>query len=1220
MDEMVKIEESVLELVEEELDVKQSTEESDVKTEMKTSPRPIDVKNEIDADGKINRIKRENQGCDDSSIFTNNIVKIEKDEPVMHVEATVRYMDTVKLNEELIIKDDICADSESECPAIKRIKTEHETAKWNESALTIASMAVKADPDVSLLHTEFDIKDESYSNTTASVTKNELPRTDQEVVADMETDGDTFVCYHCEYAARSKRHLIDHMKVHRNKKYIYSCCYCDFRTNSGRLFTTHNRTHSSKSGEYEVLHMKDKTVDDNFSRGITTLIDSETRVLNKSSSRGRRTHPTFITSVSKKVHGCTKCTYESTNVKCLREHLMIKHPEISGNRIRTTCIYCNKTFKSKLGLDDHIVKRHPDFIASVSSKILECTQCTYKTTYVKCLRDHLMIKHPEISDNRIRTRCIYCKKTFKVKQGLDDHIVKRHPDFIASVSSKIHECTQCTYKTTKSSNIRRHLITNHPEVAGNLPSRCIYCNKTFKSKLGLDDHIVKRHPDFIASVSSKIRECTQCTYKTTYVKCLRDHLMIKHPEISGNRIRTRCIYCKKTFKVKQGLDDHIVKRHPDFIASVSSKIHECTQCTYKTTRVKGLRDHLMIKHPEISGNRIRTRCIYCNKTFKVKQGLDDHIVKRHPDFIASVSSKIHECTQCTYRTTISLYIRRHLITNHPEVAGNRILSRCIYCNKTFKSKLGLDDHIVKRHPDFIASVSSKIYECTQCTYKTTGSSNISRHLIRKHSEVAGNRILSRCIYCNKTFKSKLGLDDHIVKRHPDFIASVSSKIHECTQCTHKTTYVKCLRDHLMIKHPEISGNRILSRCTYCTKTFVNKTSLDDHIIQIHPDFIASVSSKIYECILCTYKTTYVKCLGNHLTIKHPEIFRNCNLTRCIHCNKTFKSKATLDDHILKTHPDFIASVSSKIHKCTQCTYKTTRSPNIRQHLITNHPKVAGNRILSRCIYCNKTFKSKPGLDDHIIQIHPDFIASVSSKIHECTHCTYKTTRSSNIRRHLFKKHSEVAGNRILTRCIYCNKTFKSKPGLDNHIVKRHPDFIASVSRKVHECTKCSYKTMLRARFNKHMLTHAEAPPDRLNTCMDFNQEFKSRVELDDHIIKMAAHPEITGNDTFLRCMYCDKTFTVKQALDDHILSEHPNYIASSSKIKEGTKCTDSLNNMMLKHSETICNSQLKTCEHYNADLKSKQTLDAYLLREHPYFIVSGNDKINESTKCICNAT
>ncbi|VEN52646.1 unnamed protein product, partial [Callosobruchus maculatus] len=90
-------------------------------------------------------------------------------------------------------------------------------------------------------------------------------------------------------------------------------------------------------------------------------------------------------------------------------------------------------------------------------------------------------------------------------------------------------------------------------------------------------------------------------------------------------------------------------------------------------------------------NRILSRCIYCNKTFKSKQGLDDHILKRHLDFIASISSKIHECTQCTYKTTKSSNIRQHLITNHPEVAGNRILSRCIYCNKTFKSKLGLDD-------------------------------------------------------------------------------------------------------------------------------------------------------------------------------------------------------------------------------------------------------------------------------------------------------------------------------------------------------------------------------------------------------------------------------------------------------------------------------------------------------------------------------------------------
>ncbi|VEN44462.1 unnamed protein product [Callosobruchus maculatus] len=1027
MDEMVKIEESVIELCEEKLDIMQSTEQSDVKTEMKTSPRLIDVKSEIDTDGKIERIKRENQGCDDSPKIPNGFIKIEKDELEMCVEDTVCYMDTVQLHEELIIKDDICADSESASLAMKRIKVEHDTAKWNESDLPMASMAVKADPDVSTLHTEFDIKDESYSSTSASVTKNELPRKNQEGVADKETDGDTLVCYHCEYVAKSKRHLIDHMKVHRNRKYIYSCCYCDFRTNSGRLFTTHNRTHSSNSTEYEVLHMKEKKVDDNFSRGNTTLIDSETHVLNKSSSRGRRRDPTFRASVSQKVHGCTKCTYESTNIKCLREHLGIKHPEIAGNRVCRKCMYCNKTFKSKTTLDDHIIKIHPDFTASVSTKIHECTQCTYKTTVARCLRNHLLVKHPEIAGNRILTRCMYCNKTFKSKATLGDHIIKTHPDFIASVSSKIHECTQCTYKTTKVKCLRDHLLIKHPEIAGNrILCRCMYCNNTFKSKPTLDDHIIKTHPDFIASVSSKIHECTQCTYKTTKSTNIRRHLITNHPEVAGNRILTRCMYCNKTFKSKTTLDDHIIKIHPDFTASVSSKIHECTQCSYKTTHVKCLREHLskclrehlMIKHPKIAGNRILNSCIHCNKTFAGKLSLDDHIIKTHPDFIASVSSKIYECTQCTYKTTISTNIRQHLITNHPKVAGNRILTRCMYCNKTFKSKTTLDDHIIKTHPDFTASVSSKIHECTQCTYKTTKSSSIRRHLITNHPEIAGNRILNSCIHCNKTFAGKLSLDDHIIKTHPDFIASVSSKIHECTQCTYKTTYSTNIRQHLITYHPELAGNRILTRCMYCNKTFKSKTTLDDHIIKIHPDFTASVSSKIHEGTQCTYKTTHVKCLREHLMIKHPEIAGNRILNSCIHCNKTFAGKLSLDDHIIKTHPDFIASVSSKIYECTQCTYKTTNSTNIRQHLITNHPKVAGNRILTRCMYCNKTFKSKTTLDDHIIKTHPDFTASVSSKIHECTQCTYKSTKSSSIRRHLITNHPEIAGNRILNSCIH----------------------------------------------------------------------------------------------------------------------------------------------------------------------------------------------------------
>nr|CAI5870418.1 unnamed protein product [Callosobruchus analis] len=647
----------------------------------------------------------------------------------------------------------------------------------------------------------------------------------------------------------------------------------------------------------------------------------------------------------------------------------------------------------------------------------------------------------------VRISCSYCNKTFVHKKSLNDHIAKKHPDFIASVSSKVHECTECSFKTTKISNLREHMA-KHPELG--VFSKCMYCNKTFAHKISLNDHVIKKHPEFIASVSCKILACTKCTYKTTMSRSLKEHNMAKHPELADNCVI--CRYCNKTFTGKALLNEHITKKHPDFVASLSCKIHECTNCTYKTTKSSRLKEH-MAKHPDVFN-----RCTYCNKTFAYKISLNDHIIKKHPDFIATVSSKIHECAKCTYKTTISSKLTEHMI-KHTDFASNCVLIKCTYCNKTFAHKKSLNDHITKKHPDFIASVSSKIHECTKCTYKTTRSSRFRDHMA-KHPELG-----VICTYCNKTFARKLSLNDHIIKKHPDFIASVSSKIHECTKCTYKTTRSSHFRDH-MATHPELAA---ICRCTYCDKTFPRKTLLNNHITKKHPDFIASVSCKVHECTKCTYKTTRSSYLKDHMA-KHPELADNCVFCRCTYCNKTFASKTVLNEHITKKHPDFIASVSCKVHECTKCSFKTTRICNLKKHMVV-HPELAGNRIFNRCIYCDETFASKLSLNDHITKKHPDFIASVSSKIHECTKCTYKTTRSSNFRDHM-AKHHELAGNCVIIRCTYCNKTFAYKKSLDDHITKKHPDFIASVSSKVHECTKCTYKTTRSSHLKHHMAKHS----------------------------------------------------------------------------------------------------------------------------------------------------
>nr|CAI5819304.1 unnamed protein product [Callosobruchus analis] len=141
-----------------------------------------------------------------------------------------------------------------------------------------------------------------------------------------------------------------------------------------------------------------------------------------------------------------------------------------------------------------------------------------------------------------------------------------------------------------------------------------------------------------------------------------------------------------------------------------------------------------------------------------------------------------------------MYICQHFKREHKSIR-----SRCAHCNATFKSKTSLDDHVIRKHPDFISSVTSKLYVCTKCTFKTVKKSCFSKHLL-KHPGIASDFKHSSCIHCNATFKSKMSLDDHVVRKHPDFISSITNKLRECTKCPFKTVQKVVLIRHLL-KHP-----------------------------------------------------------------------------------------------------------------------------------------------------------------------------------------------------------------------------------------------------------------------------------------------------------------------------------------------------------------------------------------------------------------------------------
>nr|CAH7729029.1 unnamed protein product [Callosobruchus chinensis] len=795
-------------------------------------------------------------------------------------------------------------------------------------------------------------------------------------------------------------------------------------------------------------------------------------------------------------------------------------------------------------------------------------------------------------------------KDFQVAEITEECSVKSESE------SSMNATPDIASTSIQKSYLANHMLTHFKTFSTYKLSTCAHCQATFKSTRGLDDHVVKNHPNFITSVARKIHECSKCGYKTILKFDYDKHNATLHPETPSPHKRRECLHCDSSFTSRMALDNHVVKKHPDFITSVTSKLYECTECHYKTTMKHDFNRHTSMHQGTTPSYSVT--CAHCNVKLKSKRALDDHVIRKHPDFVTSVSRKIHECSMCSYKTLHKSSFDKHM-TTHTETT----LRECIHCNATFKSRASLDDHTLRKHPDFIATITRKIYECINCIYKTTIKSHFNKHM-SVHTENARGGI---CVQCNATFKSARALDDHVVKKHPNDTASVSRKIHECTKCSYKTIFRYDLDRHDASSHPEAVS------CIHCNLILKTKAALDEHVVKKHPDSIASLARRIYECLQCFYKTTIKRNFDRHLST-HSEDVSSCELIQCDHCTAKFKSKLSLDDHVIRKHPEFIASVSRKIHECPICFYKTVNSTSFNRHT-SRHSKIASSYEPKACVHCNATFKRKLWLDDHVVRKHVDFMSSVTSKLHECTKCSYKTVRKKLLVRH-FLTHSYTAKS-YSESCVHCNAKYQQRISLDDHIIKKHPEFITSVTRNVYKCTKCTFKTAKKGHFDRHTLMHSGIPSSHhvVRKHPSFIESVTSKIYECEHCVfktikkhDFDKHLSTHSSYKFSSCHHCGAKFKIKADLDEHLVENHPNFIVSlSRKVYECTYCVykttvkKSLDKHMSSHPEADPSDKPNTCMYCNVTLCNKRVRDDHVVKKHPHLAASVNRKIFECAEC-----
>jgi hypothetical protein len=246
-----------------------------------------------------------------------------------------------------------------------------------------------------------------------------------------------------------------------------------------------------------------------------------------------------------------------------------------------------------------------------------------------------------------------------------------------------------------------------------------------------------------------------------------------------------------------------------------------------------------------------------------------------------------------------------------------------------------------------------------------------------------------------------------------------------------------------LKDDSTNQSKIYS-CKVCSKTFKTKNSLCSHNWKLH-----GMGTRPVVCDIC-YKIVAFSVLTEHKQIHRPRPRVKASPIACDQCGKSYKQKATLNMHIREIHIDSKLrekrlckakelrvrrnekeKKDGRLHYCDQCDKSYSTRPCLISHRLTHtsskqSPKQRYERAKQAdeskrtCDVCSKVFCTVPKLKQHQQEVHTD------TRDHKCSVCQERFKS-----RQLLQLHAAMHTGKL--DCPLCDKTFKWKHSLDDHI-------------------------------------------------------------------------------------------------------------------------------------------------------------------------------------------
>ncbi|KAL2306966.1 hypothetical protein Nmel_004915, partial [Mimus melanotis] len=719
-----------------------------------------------------------------------------------------------------------------------------------------------------------------------------------------------------------------------------------------------------------------------------------------------------------------------------------------NERLSFKCRFCSSVYKCSAHLKKHIYSAHKD------KKTHKCCFCKRTFFFSFNLKNHLkfhkkIAKLQKARKNRISARKGRQKgsegesETKKKESKYNKFFIKIERDLTPLDVPVSFSCRICFFASSNPRSFIHHM-KGHKERP---PYQCPQCDYSCSSLSYLLNHMYW-HAGY------KLYQCRFCTFFSLYFAS-----MVRHSHIHTGDKPYSCDLCQAAFTSTSGLERHRrihagtetgQAQQPSCLSGRRRterppKNYTCDECNLVFYTKGHLSFHKKF-HEQLKANGYTSQS---NKYFKSKickadgdsqgESADSHVsyslFGRENDCLGGgilTSGVAFEQARGVWDNKKicpgKKFLENSQGSNSLAVTGNRSevpqtsyqMDTVTYKEKPFfKSEAShsqvQDDasfhNFVEKlegmYPSNLNAVQT--YRCQYCSYATDVPNNFRLHL-----KIHTDERPFVCKECNEAFKTSNHLQKH-------------SLLHvKNGQGLGSCLFVERCLENLEL-HREIYGGTCPER-NFDSCRGSNSSWLGSEVSGVlrgvqrgtANDVQARSQPLLYQCAECNYATGILSNLELHIRTHTGEKPYSCTV-----CQKKFRTSSHLKRHRL-TH------LNAEHFKCMSCDYSTSKWLSLKRHL---------------ALHTGEGTSSPGWLYKH---------KELSVKTYRCEECGYCTTHNGNLKFHL-RIHT---GEKPFP-CGQCSRAFRTSSHLKRHLL----------THLRLRCRKCSYSTMDKHAFQKHIKTH-----------------------------------------------------------------------------------------------------------------------------------------------------